>query len=543
VSPDGTRLAFVAISPDGTRLIWMRDLDLLTSRPIAGTSGVSGTPFWSPDGRFIGFFAHGQLKKIHPAGGPPETLCDASGAVAGSWSERDDILFAALDGDGLRRVSARGGTPEYVTQLERSRQETSHRYPQFLPDSRHFLYLVRSTSAEHRGTFVGSLGSRDRKRVLADDTAVAYEPPASPSVRSGHLLFVRETTLMAQPFDSDRLELTGEALPVASEVPLAQTVRKAPFSVAGGTLVYRSAGLAISQLVWLDRAGKALGTVDGPDTYREHRLSPDGRQIVFSLVDRQTRKTDLWVLDVTRGIRTRLTSGPGDAEDPSWSPDGTRVAFSSNRSGAWNLYVRELIAGAREELLFKRDDLRPGSQGFTPLQEWSRDGRWLVFSAGDVMTGMHLWALPLDTRKPVLTVPAEFNETEGRLSPDSHWIAYTSDESGAREIYLQRFPSSGPKLRASVAGGREPSWRGDGKELFFISSDGNLMATPVHGEQALELGMPRALFNLGSQRDTFSETHYDATPDGQRFLVERLLDANSRSALTVVVNWTAALKK
>ena len=250
LSPDGRRVAFVATSPDGKRRIWIRDVDSSVPRPLAATSGVTGTPFWSPDGRFIGLFAQGQLKKIRPAGGPPETLCEAPGAIAGAWSQRGDILFAGVD-DGLRRVPANGGTSEYVTQLDRSRSETSHRYPQFLSDGRHFLYLVRSTG-EHRGTFVGSLGSQDRKRVLADDTAVAYEPSSSGSTGSGHLLFVRETTLMAQPFDADRLEVTGEAVPVAADVPVAPTGRKAPFSVAGGTLVYRTAGLAVTQLVWVD---------------------------------------------------------------------------------------------------------------------------------------------------------------------------------------------------------------------------------------------------------------------------------------------------
>lgn len=352
---------------------------------------------------------------------------------------------------------------------------------------------------------------------------------------------------MAQPFDADRLELTGEALPVAAEVPLAPTVRKAPFSVAAGTLVYRTAGLVVSQLVWVDRTGKDRGTVAEPDVYTHHRLSPDGRQVVFSLADRQTWKTDLWVFDLARAIRTRLTSDPGHVQNPVWSPDGTRVAFSSNRSGVWNLYTKELTAGAREELLFK-PEVPQGIQGNTYLQQWSSDGRWLVFSVGDLMTGIHLWALPLDTRKPVLAVPAEFNEEQGRLSPDSRWIAYTSDESGAREIYLQRFPSAARKLRVSLAGGREPEWRTDGKELFFVASDGTLMAASIRGDETLEIGTPHALFNLGPQRGTsFAQagmaSFYNATRDGQRFLVQRLLDANSRSALTVVVNWTAALKK
>jgi eukaryotic-like serine/threonine-protein kinase len=547
VSPDGRRLAFVATSPDGTRLIWIREIDSLAVRPLAGTSGVTGTPFWSPDGRFVGFFAQSQLKKIRPGGGPPETLCDAPGAIAGAWNQRDEILFAVLDGEGLHRVSASGGKPEDVTQLDRSRAETSHRYPQFLPDGRQFVYLVRSASAEHRGNFVGSLDARDRKRVLADDTAAVYEPAASRSTGPGHLLFVREATLMAQPFDPDRLELTGEAVPVAAEVPLAPTVRKAPFSVAGGTLVYRSAGLAVSQLVWVDRTGKDLEAAAGPDAYGTHRLSPDGRQIVFSLIDRQTRKIDLWVLNVMRGTRTRLTSDPGNAQNPVWSPDGTRVAFTSDRSGAWNLYAKELIAGAREELLLKPEVSR-GGHGNTYLQQWSQDGRWLVFSVGDLMTGIHLWAVALDTRKLVAAVPAEFNEDQGRLSPDSRWIAYTSDESGAREIYIQRFPNSARKLRVSVAGGREPEWRGDGKELFFVASDATLMAAPIRGDETLEVATPRALFNLGPQRGTaFAQggmmSFYDVTRDGRRFLVERLLDASSHSELKVVVNWTAALKK
>jgi serine/threonine protein kinase/Tol biopolymer transport system component len=548
VSPDGRRVAFVATRSDGTRLIWIRDLDTVVAQPLAGTSGATGTPFWSPDGRFVSFFALGQLKKIRSTGGPPETLCDAAGGIAGTWSPRGDILFAVLDGEGLRRVSASGGRPEFVTQLDRSREETSHRYPQFLPDGRHFLYLVRSARAEHRGSFVGSLDSRDRMRVLADDTAAMYERPASPTT-PGYLVFVRDTTLIAQPFDADRLELNGEAEPVAPDVPVAPTVRKAPFSVAGSTLVYRSEDPSVGQLMWVDRGGKALGTVAGPELYQSHRLSPDGRNVVCSLIDRQTHKTDLWMLNLSRGIRTRLTSDPGEARSPVWSPDENRVAFISNRSGAWTLYTKELTAGVREELLFK-SEIVSDRGGNTYVQQWSSDGRWIVFSYGDLMTGgIHLWALSLETRKPVSAVAADqFNEDQASLSPDSRWIAYTSDESGVREIYIQRFPNAGRKLRVSVAGGREPQWRGDGKELFFVASDGTLMATPIRGDEPLDIGTPRALFSLGPEKsNAFSQaghvSSYDAKRDGQRFLIERLSSADVRSTLTVLVNWTAALKK
>ena len=258
---------------------------------------------------------------------------------------------------------------------------------------------------------------------------------------------------------------------------------------------------------------------------------------MFSLFDHETRKTDLWVLDLERDRRTRLTFDPGSAGMPFWSPDGSRVAFMSNRSGVWELYTKELFADAREERLVLPDGL-----GGTYLRQWSSDGRWLVFS-GDNKEVWHLWALPLDTRKPILAVPAEFNEWNGRLSPDSRRIAYTSDESGPNEIYLRWFPSSGRHLRVSMAGGDEPVWRSDGRELYFIASDNTLMAVPVRAEDALEVGTPRALFNLGPRTGTVFWHSYDVTRDGQRFLVARSVGANSGPALTVVVNWTAALKK
>ena len=435
ISPDGTRLAFVARGADGRTLLWVRPLDGLTAQPLAGTEGAMN-PFWSPDGRFLGFNADARLKKINVSGGPPLTLVDADAAFA-TWNRNDVIVFSRGP-ESLQRVSAAGGTPSRVTTLDPTRGEAGHIAPFFLPDGRHFLYLglggsgTTTTTVRDTVIYVGSLDPAEKPRVLLSGGANAQ-------YAQGHLLFLRDTTLMAQPFDASRLELTGEAVPLAEQVEIGGPTGVAgAFSVAeSGTLAYQiAAGEALSRLTWVDRHGKTLGLLGDPGTYGEFELSPDGKRAAISVLDAAKRASGVWLFDVVRGVRTRFTL---DVEhtSPVWSPDGTWVVFNSRRKGPLDLY-RKAASGAGDEdvLLADRSNKVPRS--------WAPDGRFITYdTGGGGTTRTDLWVLPLvGDQKPFALVQTPFVEGDGRFSPDGRWIAYTSDESGRREVYVSAFPGT-----------------------------------------------------------------------------------------------------
>jgi len=526
VSPDGRDLAFVARGGTGREMIWVRPLDSLAARALAGTEGAAHL-FWSWDSRFIAFFADGKLKKIeaHALSGqaPVQVLCDAPGGRAGSWGRRDVILFSRLWQGPLWRVPAAGGTPEPATLLDATRREDDHSWPSFLPDGRHFLFLANGT------IYVAALDSNERSSLLKAASNADYAPP-------GYLLFVRDRTLMAQMFDAARLKLAGTEFPVETRVGFA-AVSGGNFSVSNsGVLVYGTGDDAITtQMVWYDRTGKRLSAVGEPAAYRQPQLSADGSKIVVERLDVGSRASDIWLYDLARGGSSRLTFGPGWQFIPVVSPDMRHIAFSRVGESA-DLLQRSTTGAGEAELLFS-------SASAKYFCDWSHDGKFALFVQIGDAAREDLWILPLSgDRKPFPFLQTQFAEEQAQFSPDGKWIAYASDETGRPEVYVQSFPASGLKLRISNNGGTQPRWRGDGKEMFYLSTDRAMMRVTVNSAAHFEAGAATTLFEtpIESGLGPYMAYAYAVTADGKRFL---LLDpvGTEDSAVSVVLNWTAGL--
>jgi Tol biopolymer transport system component len=546
LSPDGRQLAFPATGSDGVQRVWVRALDSLEAHPLPGSESNLVPPFvWSPDSRYIAFDAGGKLKKIPVSGSPAETICDIStNIVGGSWNRDGVIIFGQATG-GLMQVSAAGGSPASpLTILDLSRGETQHAMPSFLPDGRHFVYL-RWGGVENDGVYVGSLDAKPEeqstKRLVATQTGPAYVPSADSS--PGQLLFLRAGTLLSQPFDARRLELVGEAATLADG--LGRYLRFGFFSAStNGVLVYRASGAGSQQLTWDDTQGKALGTVGEPaDVFPTLSLSPDGAHAAVSRIDAQGQNSIIWLLDFSRGTSTRFTFGSSSATSAVWSVDGNRIIFASNREGAYNLYQKLASGAGDEELLLKSDESKYPTS-------WSRDGRFLLYVVqGNGKAG--IWVLPLEgDKKPFPFMRQESNQHLAQFSPDGHWVAYSSDESGREEIYVRPF-SPDPKQNAASAGGKwlissnggiQPRWRGDGKELYYISSDRKLMAVEIRTSPVFQAGVPKVFFQTLLTSNTFY-FRWDATADAKRFLLETPSAQSAQAPFTVVLNWQAALKK
>jgi serine/threonine protein kinase/Tol biopolymer transport system component len=538
VSPDGRNLVFVAGTPSAYQ-IWLRPMAGLAARPIPGTED-GAFPFWSPDGRSIGFFAAGKLKKVQIAGGPAIVLCDAPLGRGGSWSRENVILFATSLGTrgGLQRVSSAGGAPIAVTTVDPGSGEDAHRWPHFLPDGRHFFYTAATGTccpASKPGTI--RIGSLDP----ADATTTLLQAESSVSYASGHLLFARDGTLMAQPFDPDARQPTGDAFPVAEHVSW-EGSRYVGASVSeNGTLVYAQGGsLGAQQLTWFDRAGRVLGTLGEPAQYINVALSPDERRVAVSLATGSPENVDIWTIDIARNVRSRLTVDPGTDVSPLWSPDGTRIAFQGSRAGH-AISLRQISSdGTGAEAL-----LLDGSGSFTITpSDWSADGRFIAYaprSAGQ----SDIWVLPLfGDRKPFPLTQTAFKETTPAFSPDGRWIAYTSNEDGRDNIYVQPFPGPGAKYPVSRDGGGQPRWRADGKELFYVGADVAMMAVPIETAGQFQAGVPQRLFLFRSGASAFDATQvYAVAKDGKRFLVNARSQQSSVAPLTVVLNWMAAIQK
>jgi Tol biopolymer transport system component len=528
VSPDGHRVAFAAVGADGKSLLWVRSLDSLTAQALAGTDYAS-SPFWSPDSRFLGFFAGGKLKKIDVSGGPPITLCDAPNGRGGTWNRDGMIVFAPTSYAALQKVSAAGGVPTAATVL--GEDERTHVWPFFLPDGRHFLYRVVSVGSMAGPTYLASLDSAERKLLLtADSTNVVYS--------QGHLLFLRETTLMAQPFDARQFVLTGDPFPIAEQIQVQNAVPYGLFSASeNGVLAYQTGTAATgSALVWFDRTGKQIGVLGDSAGYRDVELSPDGKRASVTILDRGLE--DVWLYDVARGLRIRLTFGQADQRVSTWSSDGSWLVFDSNRKGHYDLYQRASSGAGAEEMLLE-DNLNK-----VPLS-WSPDGRFFLYASSGSPTGNDLFVLPLTgDRKPFPFLQTQFFEGFGQFSPDGRWVAYHSDESGKNEVYVAPFPGPGGKpgkRQISTGGGTVPRWRRDGTEIFYLAPDNKLMAAAVNGRgSSFEVGTVKPLFQT---RATGPYNEYDVAPDGRRFLINSAPEQTSSAPITVVVNWTAGLKK
>jgi Tol biopolymer transport system component len=527
LSPDGTRLVIEAIVR-GRRRLFLRPLDSDNATELEGTTGAEA-PFWSPDSRFIAFFAGGQLKKIPAAGGPPEELCAASFDIVGSWSRDGTILFSEITlRRGIVRVSDKGGEAVPATTVDPAGDVIADLWPHFLPDGRRFLYLESHPTAPGHGPRelrIGSLESRESRAVTRLDSMAEYASP-------GYLLYVRDGTLFAQPFDAAKAQLYGDPLVVAENVHYFFGPARASFSVSQtGVLAFQTAK-PLSRLVWLDRAGKEIGTLGQPAVLgKGFRIAPDGGRAAVAIEDRRIGTADVWVFELARGVSTRLHSDPVDENSPVWSADGSRVFYRSDRKGPPDIYeITPGAPGSEREVL-----ALPGVQ---EPEDVSRDGRFLVYCNDVQMAASDVWLLPLfGDRKPVPWLKTRFAVTSPRFSPDGRWIAYESDESGDPEVYVARTEGAGEKQRLSTAGGRLPRWRRDGKELYYVTPDGFLMAVPIALGARLEARAPVQLFHVEAVIE-----NYDVTPDGSRFLVSTPAEKGRESPIRVIVNWPASLK-
>jgi Tol biopolymer transport system component len=542
LSPDGTKLAFIATNPEGKNMLWIRPLNGMSAQPLAGTERAA-YPFWSPDGRFIGFFATGKLKKIDASGGPPQTLCDAQLARGGSWSSRGVILFSPSPREPLSRVSAAGGTATPVTVLDNSRREFSHRFPHFLPDGRHYIFLAQAIQSldakESDVLFAGDLESKERRPLVRVRSNAAYVPTSGGSAR-GYLVFAQDRTVFAQPFDTKSLSLSGEPVPIAEGVTFYSNFGAAMFTTSeNGVFVYQSGGAGgNSELVWFDRSGSRLSALGTPADYQRPRISHDGRRVAVDIVDPATSRADVWIFDVARNVSTRLTFGPADNTSPAWSPDDDRVAFTSNRNGIGDLYEKS-SAGTGED----HPDFVDATT-FKTLSDWSRDGTLLLYHGISRLTktGWDLWTYSLIDKRPNLFLSTLATEWHPVFSPDGRWVAYTSDESGRYEVYVQPFPARGGKWQVSPEGGNQPIWAPDGKELFYMSPDNKLMEADVSGTPAtFQAGSPRVLFE--TRLKGLLGRRYDVSPDGKRFLINSMIGEVKGNPMTLVENWAAELEK
>ncbi len=533
VSPDGSRLAFVATTSEGQKLLFVRPLGVLSPQPLPGTEGAS-YPFWSPDSRSVGFFAEGKLKKIEAAGGPAQVLADAPLGRGGAWNRDGVILFAPGAYDPLFRVSAAGGSVTQVTRIVEPKRDFSHRWPQFLPDGRHFVYLKWGTVPRPTRTedalYVGSLDSDESTLLLQANSSFAYAPP-------GYLLYVRDETLLAVPFDAQRRRMTGAPVPLAEQVLYYPNTGRGAFSVSDNGVLAYQAGTApvVSQLDWFDRSGRKIGTLGPPGDYEDPRLSPDGSLVAANRIDPSSGTTNIFLFGVDRDTATRFTFSTSFDHYAVWSPDGGRIAFDTNRNGAADVYVKALSGSAEEQQLLHSDEAKSPT-------DWSPDGRALIYQRLDPKTKSDLWMLPLaGSRTPVSLVRTDANEVDGRVSPDGHWIAYASDESGKWEVHVAAFPGPGGRWQVSSGGGSEPIWRRDGKELFYLAADRELMAAAVTPGAHFEAGAPQPLFRTRSRYT--GNVAYDVAADGRRFLVNTLIGAEAMAPITVEINWSAAFNR
>ena len=532
LAPDGRRLAFIASTSDGRPRLWVRSLDSVMAQPLRGTEGAA-RPFWSPDGRFIGFFAGAKLKTISADGGPVQVLCDVSSPRGGTWSQDGVIIFSPSFGDGLYRVSVAGDRPTPVTRIDTARQEISHRWPQFLPDGRHFLFLALNARRDQSGIYLGALDSADTVRILDTEFHAEFAMP-------GYLFFVREGTLLAQPFDQTTSRVTGDAVSIGEHVGSGQATGEAPFSTAPGAIAYTFSNVPPpTQLTWVDRAGQPRGTIGPRGEYENAVLSADNQRVAVHRVD-PVLGTDVWLMDSVHGSPSRYTFDPAIDFAPIWSPDGRHIAFSSNRTGTFAMY-QKLVTGGGEQLLFDTK----GNGMF--LTCWSADGKYLVYTQAGSKTGFDVWVVPLfGDRKPVPLLQSISNEGQGQLTTDGQLIAYTSDESGTPEVFVQPFPSTGAKWQVSIGGGSDPQWRRDGQELFYVSPDGTLMAVQVkRGPPTFDIGVTQALFQTrrGVARGPLLFSNYAPAADGQRFLVNAMAAEVPPMPITVTLNWAKQLKK
>ncbi len=531
LSPDQRLVAMVAYSVQtNDYVLWTYEVGGRRSAPLEGTQGAS-YPFWSPDGRSIGFFADGKLKKVDLSGSQSRVICDAPNGRGGTWNRDGAIIFSPDALAGLSRVSALGGSPVELTKPDPTRFETSHRWPEFLPDGKHFVYLAANFSGkpDMNAIFLGSLDSPDRRLLVNSTANAAYAEP-------GYLVYLRDKTLVAQPFDRRSYVLSGEPHALSDEILFLPQINRAIYSVSSGDVLVTQTGKGanMSQLAWFDRSGRPAGTVGQPGWYDNVRLSPDGRRVATDQIDPDGRNIDVWVHELSRGTATRLTFDPALDQTPVWTADSQKVLFSSNRVGTFALYLKNADGSGSEQQLVDYGG------ALANAWDWSRDGKYVLIRRGSEL-GYFAWP----ERTTTALFQAKWTVRGAQFSADGRWIAYSSNETGNMEVYVSPFPSVNGKWQVSNAGGQEPKWRSDGKELFYMSRDGKIMAVSVSTGASFEAGTPVALFQTHrrqpmSSQDLFS---YDVSSDGQRFLIATKLDEPNAAPLSVLLNWASEMEK
>jgi Tol biopolymer transport system component/predicted Ser/Thr protein kinase len=525
VSPDGRRIAFSAWDPDGARWLWVRSLDSGDAQRLNGTRDPYD-PFWSPDGRFVGYGVQAGLFKFEVPAGPPQKIADMADGRGCAWNRENVILFEKSGASPIFRVSASGGPVEQVTTLDKSLGETAHWRPQFLPDGRHFLYFARAEPPQNSGIYVGSLDSKERKRVLDLEVPAAYAEP-------GYLLSIRENVLMAQPFDPKRFRVSGEPVVIGRNVQYVATWGSAAFATSdNGVLVYQGPSPVSSQLVWFDRAGRRVATLGPEAEYSDDpRISPDESRVAIKRVDPTTRSADIWIYDVSRNVGSRFTFDAARESDPVWSADGTRLYFSSNKAGIGNLYTKPASGAGSEELLFE-------SVHWKEPMDVSPDGRWLAFQLADPRTKVDIWLLSLSgDRKATPLIATPFEESEARFSPDGRFLAYSTDETGKPEVVVQPFPPTGEKWQVSTNGGRSPRWTTGGDELVYFEPPEMRKIVAIRRAPSFQVSAPKDLFATPNPQGS------DVSHESLRLLLNVRTAETAPTPMTLVLDWTASLKK
>jgi Tol biopolymer transport system component len=531
-APNGHTIAVVAYQESARKnALWIYELGSPGVRSLADTEGAT-YPFWSPDGRSLAFFADGKLKKLEVSGGPVQTICDAPSGRGGTWNKDGVIVFtpAGAQEGGLYRVRASGGTSTQISIPDKSRGEDSHRWPVFLPDGTHYLFLAANFSGQKHvdSIFVGSLDSKEKRFVVEADANAAYAAP-------GFLLFYRDKALVAQRFDLNRFALTGEPASILSDIQNLLPIKRAVFSVSDNGVLIAQTGSAVtlSQPVWFDRKGNAVGEIGKPEAYGNVSIAPNGRSVAVNKTDAGSQNTDIWTYELQRDSAKRLTFGTAFDAAPIWSPDARQVLFFSSQQHSNDLYLKN-SDGMQEEKVIVHDD-----SDKVP-NDWSRDGKYILYTRDT-----DLWILTLPELKSSLFLKAPSIFRNGQFSPDGKLVAYASNESGKWEIYVTSFPDARGKWQVSSGGGEQPRWRSDGKELFYLSSDRKMMVAPVTSGANFDSGSPVALFQTTprqpvSSRDQFA---YDVSQNGQRFLVNTQLKQAETQPMSIILNWPLKLNK
>ncbi len=533
LSPDGQTLAFVGSDSAGHTRLWVRPLRSLVAQMLEGTDGAT-YPFWSPDNRYIAFFSPGKLKKIEVTGGPALNICDASSGRGGSWNKDGVIIFAADATGNLSRVSAEGGTPVGITQIDSSRHDLSHRWPYFLPDGNHFLYYEQ-TSATGTGAQdairLGALSDMALNRIIVNGGSFMV-------YANGYLVYQRQQILMAQRFDPNKFECTEEAVPIVDQVQFNPPRAKGIFSMSQtGTLVYQSGVSQDAQLTMFSPAGVEPKSLPGVRATGPARFSSDGQRVAFALDDAQGQSANIWTYEISRQVKTRLTFGQSLDRFPIWSPDDRTIVYSTTLKTptTFDIYQKNSDGTGKEESLVESSLSKFAS-------DWSPDGRYILYtSIGDPRTKQDIWVLPMSgERKPYVFLRTEFIEADGKFSPDMRWVAYRSDESGQNEIYVRPFQDSVGKWQISVNGGTDAHWNRKGTALYFASPDGKVMVADVKSNgRSFQSETPRVLFEFRTSGQTQLS---DVTADGSVFLASINTNANSIPAV-LVTDWTEELKK